>query len=206
MCTPGRHRPELWLWSFFTAMFRNPVQRVENHGYILVWLRAFFSSSRSLSAKEKKNPKTVNIFEALIYFSLSCKIKIEFLILSNGSSLFQDRRLTLYHWKVLFRLISNMWLCLLRNWKMTVKGFAILNTFPSIRVGCYFFYAFGSLVSLQTLSIPSFDFAKRFPEPLTFSRWRGIQGLQLTSSAGFAFTFLMTLPQLTLVFTSLHYV
>jgi len=52
------------------AAFRTPVQLVENRGYILVWLQAFFSSSRLLSAKEKKKMNTVYIFEAQVYFPL----------------------------------------------------------------------------------------------------------------------------------------
>ena len=93
MCTPFGHKPEWWLWRFLMAAFRTPVQLVENRGYILVWLQAFFSSSRLLSAKEKKKMNTVYIFEAQVYFPLLQNWHWIIWFLSKGFSLFYDRRL-----------------------------------------------------------------------------------------------------------------
>lgn len=159
MCIPGVHKPELWLWNLQVAAFRTTVQLVENHGNILVWLEAFFTSSRSLSAKEKK-PNTVRIFEAQVHFLLlqSWNRIIWFCPRDLVCSMTGDWR----SWKMLSRLISNMWLWLSRSLS-EAKELFLLNTFSSIRAGPSL-YAVESLVSLQTLSNPSFAFAKRLPK------------------------------------------
>ena len=92
MCTQFGHKPEWWLWRFLMATFRTPFQLVETRGYILVWLQAFFSSSRLLSAKEKKNEHCI-YFWGTGLFSPLANWHLIIWFLSKGFSLFYDRRL-----------------------------------------------------------------------------------------------------------------
>ena len=138
MCTPFGHKPEWWLWRFLIAAFRTPVQLVENRGYILVWLQAFFSSSRLLSAKEKKK-WTLYIFLRHRFIFPSCKTDIElfdFCPRDLACSMTGDW----LSWKMPFTLTLNMWLCdsqgsLIRNWEMTSKEIFLLDTFSNVRAG-----------------------------------------------------------------------
>lgn len=118
--------------------------------------------------KKEKKPHCKYFWSTGFFFPLG-KLKLNYSIWFKGSSLFQDSRL--YHLKMLFRLISNMWLhdsqgSSIRNWKMTVKEFFILASFSSFKVGSSLFFAVESLVSVQTFSISSFAFAKRLSSML----------------------------------------
>lgn len=151
--------------------------------------------------KGKKKPP-LNIFWSTGLFFPLAKLKWNYLTWSKRSSLFQDSRPTLFHLKMLFRLISNIRLydsqgSLIRKWKMTSKEFLIFNISSSIRVGSSLFYAVQSLVSLQTFSNSSFAFVGRRLNFLAVVDKGIFRYWKLSSRAGFAFILLTTLTYLT---------
>lgn len=117
--------------------------------------------------QRKKNP-TLYIFLKHRFIFSSCKAEIELFHFVQGTYfvLWQetdDRGKCVLDW---FQTCDCDYQgSLIRNWKMTAKELFLLNTFSSIRAGPSL-YAFESLVSLQTLSNPSFAFAKRLPKLL----------------------------------------
>lgn len=145
----------------------------------------------------KKNPSCKYFWSTGLFFPLA-KLRLNYLIFSKGSSLFQDRGLNLYYWKELFRLISNVWLCnsqeiLIRNWKMTVKNLFILNISSCIRVRSSLFM----LLKVWSVCIYCLFLVLLLQkESLSFSPIvnKGVlRHWKLSFSAGFGFNLLMTL-------------